>query len=135
MNPGYRPRLRKHGGRCLQLSTACALGLPWRDAPHGHDGPDGLENPDQSVPSFWSHWRNGLRDIGYTTQWFDPNGENEPDDFWIALVENGGFFDDYRNSHAVVMKGNKLWYDPNRERTQRPHKFRGGLKLIPNGNN
>lgn len=95
-------------------------------------GGDGEAEIDRiSSAQFWRNWRDGLRNIGYYGEEFNPNGENEPKGFWIAIVDGheNGF------SHAVVMKGKKLHYDPSANRTQRPHKFLVGYKLIPNVNN
>lgn len=95
-------------------------------------GGDGDAEIDRiSSVQFWNNWRAGLSKIGYRSEEFTPNGENEPEGYWVAIVDGhlGGF------THAIVMKGKKLHYDPSANRTQRPHKFIGGFKLVPNADN
>lgn len=127
MKPGYVPDRRNYDGRCLQLSTASVLGIPWEDAPRGWDGEESDQRwGDITHKMFWGRWRRELREAGYEAVKFYPNGENEPEGFWIAITNGSS-----NSTHAVVMKGKKLHYDPSLNRVHRPHKFHEAFKLVP----
>lgn len=131
LKAGSKPRRKNWDGRCLQLSTACVLGLPWRLAAKGWNPSVESDEDFRKMPDdeFWGRWRSELKELGYEDISFTPNGKNEPEGFWIAIV-NGS----EGTTHAVVMQGWNLHYDPSGNRTQRPHKFRQGYKLVPHGN-
>lgn len=132
MKPGTKPRRENRDGRCLQLSTACALGVPWRDAPKGWEPDMETEEDYWRTPNyvFWGRWRLGLNKLRMHDRQFQPDGTNEPEGYWIAIVDGSVGI-----THAITMKGKKLHYDPSGCRTQRPHKFIAGYELVPNADN
>lgn len=126
--PGTKPRKKNKLGICHQLSTACVLGLHWSDAPSGLDA-KGQETDE----GFWGKWSRELREWGYEDMEFHPNGKNEPEGLWLAVVSNGK--NDGKHYHTVVMQGKKLYYDPNGDRKHRPHNIHWGYKLVEHGDN
>lgn len=123
--PGAKPRKHNGDGQCHRLATACILGVHWKDAPDLTQTTTGWQ--------FWEKWRRDIKALGWRSEQFTPNGKNEPDNYWLAVVSNGT--NNGYNNHSVVMKGHDLYYDPNGERKHRPHNFVTGYKLIPHGNN
>lgn len=116
--PGRKYKSVLQSGECMRQSFACAAGIPrsritWI-TPH-QDGPD-----------FWRAWHQEARRHGFELHFFVPDGTNEPNGFWIGGVNS------FRGlPHALVMRGKKLYLDPAGERSQRPHKFIDGFKVIP----
>lgn len=124
MKPGYKYTSGEYHGECLREAFACATGISRKSLPH-------INADKETVDSFWDKWKELTRERGYEFEEFEPNGENEPEGFWIALV-HAYPGREASEGHAVVMKGKRLWHDPSYDkRKQRPHAFYGGFRLVP----
>lgn len=123
MKPGHKWVNTLEDNECVRSSIACILGIKRERI-----------FPIRIETNYWDWeraWDTELEMLGYTKEVFYPDGENEPEGFWVGGVKDL----ELRMHHAIVMKGKKFWFDPAFQRSQRPHKFVDGWKLIPNVNN
>lgn len=119
MKPGHKYKSGRYKGECMRESVATATGIPKTELPY--------IDPYKIPAIIWHfEWDKLLAEHGLKKKEFHPNGINEPEGFWIAVVPN-----DAETDHAVVMRGRKLWHDPALTRKQRPHAFITGIELVP----
>lgn len=109
--PGHRdfPLLGRKD-ECVRASFCCVTGLNPIQVPF-------IQPTAVDIEDFWLAWHNIAFDLGFELEfipdgtWFHP----EEDELWIAVVPslqnpNG------RAAHAIVMKGERIHYEPAEER-------------------
>lgn len=99
--PGWIPKHTQppDSGECLRLAFSCATGVHWRRLRR-------IEGP-----NFWEEWKVLAEERGFelrlATRHDAEHTTNWP--FWIATVPSFSY--PAPATHAIVMRGSKLYYD------------------------
>lgn len=117
---------------CMRMAFSCVTGV--------HPRRLRFIDPRDDNCHFWDQWRALALRHGYELDLMfnfeDSGGLKHPwpvddDQLWIAGVQ--GFHDKYA-SHGIVMRGQRLHYDPSSlPRTQRPKRIDAGWSVTPIG--
>jgi hypothetical protein len=107
--PGWIPKETQppDSGECLRLAFSCATGVHWRR----------LRFID--CDNFWPEWQKLARERGFNLELMTRNDAEHTTRaaFWIATVPSFSYPSPC--THAVVMKGSKLYYDSGRIKRKR----------------
>lgn len=112
-HPGWTPPAVGVPGECMRLAFSCVTGISPRTLPF----------VDPFRRDFWPRWFDLAERVGRRMIQAPEHFLPAPEQLWIAGVSGDG--KSGKADHAIVMRGEKLHYDPNwvKPRKRRPTKI------------